>query len=424
MPSTITRPLRPQFRTISRCFNAIAIVAALGSTAACDDDSDTGDSETGEASSGDKLATRAYVVSERSDEVFVLDWASMTEVGRMSTTLHAGQVNANHMAQLSSDGRSLFVVATHHDAIVVMDTQTMAKRAEISVGAHPTHVGSCGGCNLELGDDLWVVNEDDDSISVIDMATLEVTDTIVDPTLAVPHSVRFAGGRAYVANIAGNQISIFDARDHARVDLLLAPNIDQPGYCSGDPCGYADAQIDANGILVAAHIESGNVLMYDTKTQTRVADLQVGRVPWAVFVDPFASINPTQLMANWGDASVSIFDGAAGLELARAYNGDAESYGINFSPLAPDSAYVLNRQAHSISVIDRRSGDLQATIDVGGTTETASTTVDGQYLLVPVSSADALAVVDVESNQVAHYFAGLGSGPWSVTTLAGQNYCH
>jgi YVTN family beta-propeller protein len=424
---------------ISRlCF---ALTLSLACSACGDSDDDVTDME--KTATDEALANRAYVISEESDELFVMDLRDMTRVGSISTSVGNAGPNANHMAMLSPDGRKAYVSATGKDTIVVVDTVRMEVIGEIAVGAHPTHSNDCLDCAPYGRNELWVVNEGGDhheaeaeegaegeehtpqgSISVIDMDTDEVVETITDPALMVPHFARFSEGRAYVPSIGGNHITVFDLETREKVDVLLLEGVSEPSPCSADPCGFADAQIDGNGLLVSAHIETGHVIMYDTKTRRRFPDLTTGNRPWSVFVDSLSNLYDTHLMPNWGDSSVSILNRLERREVARSGGGDQESYGVNYSPLAPEQAFVLNRIKERVSVIDRTNGDMIESIDVGGTTETASTTQDGKYLLLPISSSNEFAVLDAVTRGEVARFGDVGQYPWSVTTVGGQNYCH
>jgi YVTN family beta-propeller protein len=381
------------------------------------------------------LANRAYVISEQSNDLFVVDLATMSEVGRVDTSASNG-VNANHMSMLSADGRKLYITAAAQDALVVVDTTTLEVVRRIDLGAHPTHAESCIGCGPDGHDQLWIVNEGGahggagehehaaGSITVLDMQTDEVLRTLSDPSLVVPHFVRFSGGTAYVPSIGGNQITAFDVHSFEVQDVLLLEGAAAPGACSGDPCGFADAQIDRGGLLVAAHIETGQVLSFDTISRTRRADLRAGDRPWSVFVDALSDVFDTHMMPNWGDATVSVLDRVQQREVARSPEGDRVSYGVNYSPLAPGEAFVLNTERERVAVIDRQDGSLIESLDVGGTTETASTTQDGRYLLLPLSSTNQFAVLDVTTHAEVARFDDVGQYPWSVTTVGGQNYCH
>ena len=67
---------------------------------------------------------------------------------------------------------------------------------------------------------------------------------------------------------------------------------------------------------------------------------------------------------------------------------------------------------------------LAGTIDVGGTTETASTSADGKYIVATVSSANRVVIIDAATQQIVKTFDNMGQYPWSVTIPRGQNYCH
>lgn len=390
----------------------------------------------GAASSGEDLSARAYVISEGSNELFVVDLATMTEVGSVDTSAGAG-VNANHMSLVSRDGAKIYVTATDHDSLVVVDARSLEVSRRVPLGAHPTHAEICPGCAPGGGDQLWVVNEGGahggdepvdheavGSVSIVDMATDEVVASFSDPSLMAPHFVRFQGGRAFIPSIAGNQITVVGVESLQLEDVLLLEGEAAPGACSGDPCGFADAQIDRGGLLVAAHIETGRVLTYDTHARARRPDLTGGDRPWSVFVDTFSDAFDTHLMPNWGDETVSVIDRREHREIARSPAGDPVSYGVNFSPLAEGEAFVLNSVGERVSVIDRVSGELIEALDVGGTTETASTTGDGRHLLLPLSSTNQLAVLDIATRSIVARFEDVGVYPWSVTTLGGQSYCH
>jgi YVTN family beta-propeller protein len=383
------------------------------------------------------LENRAYVISEGSDDLFVVDLSNMSEVGKIDTSVGSGP-NANHMSMLSRDGSKMYITASEQDTLVVVDTTTLEVIRQVPLGAHPTHAETCPGCGVDGHDQLWVVNEGGEhaeeeggsgelqrgSVSIVDMVTDEVVRTFSDPSLVVPHFVRFHDRTAYIPSIGGNQITVLNVDSFQVEDVLVLDGETGPGACSGDPCGFADAQIDRNGLLVAAHIETGRVLSYDTVNHTRRPDIIAGNRPWAIFVDSLSNVFDTHLMPNWGDSTVSLIDRVEQREIARSPEGDQESYGVNYSPLAEGEAFVLNTVKERVSVIDRTSGELIEALDVGGTTETASTTGDGRYLLLPLSSSNQFVVYDVTTRAEVARFDDVGTYPWSVTTVGGQNYCH
>ena len=97
---------------------------------------------------------------------------------------------------------------------------------------------------------------------------------------------------------------------------------------------------------------------------------------------------------------------------------------MNYSPLAPNRAFVMNRFKNEIAVLDTESGKRVGQIPVGGTTETGATTADGKYIVAAVSSANRVVVIDAVTSMVIKTFENVGKYPWSVTIPMGQNYCH
>jgi DNA-binding beta-propeller fold protein YncE len=438
---------RSSGRMVNRRTSGLLVGAASLLSAACSSGDgaalDVSDGVGPETVSATDLANRAYVISEESNELFVVDLGTMSEVAKIDTSI-GQEANGNHMSMLSKDGGKIYVSAANEGALVVVDTRTLEITKRIELGLHPTHAEACFDCAPDGRDLLWVVNEGGNrepeagadalpgaapsrgvgSVSVIDMETDEVVRTFTDDSLQVPHFVRFHDRTAYIASIGGNQITMLDLDTFTTSGVLLLEGQTEPGPCSGDPCGFADAQIDGNGVLVAAHIESGTVLSYDTNQNFRRPDLRTGNRPWSVFVDTLSNDSDNVLMPNWGDQTVSLIDNKEVREVARSREGDQESYGVNYSPLAPGQAFVLNRLKERVAVVNRRTGTLIESLDVGGTTETASTTGDGRYLLLPISSTNQFSVFDVATRTEVARFDDVGTYPWSVTTVGGQNYCH
>src|SRR5687768_11558561 len=94
--------------------------------------------------SDEELANRAYVISELSNDLFIVDLSTMKAVGKVDTSI-SGEVNANHMAMLSRDGGKIYLSAADQDAIVVVDTRTLEISRRIDLGSHPTHSQACFG---------------------------------------------------------------------------------------------------------------------------------------------------------------------------------------------------------------------------------------------------------------------------------------
>ncbi|MCE9574322.1 MAG: hypothetical protein K8W52_14335 [Deltaproteobacteria bacterium] len=391
-------------------FTLAAAAAALALVGGCADD------VTGTTT--DDLRHRAYIVARDSSELTVIDLDRLAIIGRIPTT---GVLN--HMAELNADFTKLYVDSSASDEAVVIDTRSLTVTGRIPLGRHPTHASLSRDGRL-----LAVMDEDEGTgaVSFIDTATDREVARLGG--FYTPHFMRFApdGRYGYVANL--------DAYHLTRVDLstlTIDGTIALDGF-AGPPDetrapgegGFADAQIDATGMLYAAHSASGKVLVYDTVARAKQPELTVGPHPWIVYAEhPFADLPRRHLVPTFGDQQVSIIDGAARAVVA-AMPGDQEAFGVNYSPLTPDKAFVMNRVREDIAVVDTARGTITARIPVGGNTETASTTADGKWIVAAVSSANQVVVIDAETNAIVKTFDDVGSYPWSVTIPDGQNYCH
>ena len=107
---------------------------------------------------------------------------------------------------LSPDGTRLFAVNTPDARLSVFDVTRPLHPfliAEIPVGVEPVSV------NARNNDEVWVVNEVSDSVSVVSVASGIVVDTLA--VKDEPADVVFAGGRAFVSAARRNEIAVFDA---------------------------------------------------------------------------------------------------------------------------------------------------------------------------------------------------------------------
>src|SRR5258705_3717814 len=114
--------------------------------------------------------------------------------------------------RLSPNGTRLFAVNTPDGRLSVFDVTVPGNPiliAEIPVGLEPVSV------NPRNNDEVWVVNEVSDSISIVSVSRHMVVDTIY--VQDEPGDVVFAGGRAFVTCGRRNQVRVFDVITHLPV---------------------------------------------------------------------------------------------------------------------------------------------------------------------------------------------------------------
>ncbi len=362
------------------------------------------------------LSHRAYVVSRDSGNVTVLDLDKLQLLGNFET---CGQ--RNHMAELNADFSKIYIDSPATNQSIVVDANTLQVKTTIPLGAEPTHLTLSKNGAL-----LAIVNEYGNSISFVDPARdVEVKRL---NGFYTPHFVRFApdGRYAYVANIGAYHVTRVDLSTLSIDGQIPLDGFDLPPTTPplADESGFADVQIDRDGILYAAHGKTGRVLVYDTKTLTKLPELTVGARPWIVYAEhPFTEI-AHHVVPNFGDQTVSLIARNPLGVAATVPGADRESFGVNYSSLAPNRAFVMNRFKNEIAIVNTDTGQRAGSIPVGGTTETASTTADGKYIVAAVSSANRVVVIDAVTGTVVKTFDNVGHYPWSVTVPLGQNYCH
>lgn len=375
---------------------------------------------------GGSLVNRAYIVSHDSSEMTVIDLDKLEIIGRVDT----GGI-ANHMAEMNADFTKIFVSSEGTNESIVVDTKILEVTNRIKVGQSPTHVAlSRDGKYLAVMDE----EEGKGAVSFIDpVKEVEVKRL---PGMFTPHFMRFSpdGKYGYVANLSAHHITrvnmkTLEVEDSIPLDGFRGPPNETEAPDEG---GFADAQIDGNGMMYAAHAATGKVLVYDTNAQAKVSELKVGARPWIVYADlPWSSMPNRYLVPNFEDQTVSVISNTTTVTNPRpmprvtaVVPGDNPSFGVNYSPLVPNKAFVMNRKQKDIAVVDSAKGTLLTRIAVGGNTETASTTADGKWIVATVSSANRVVVIDAVTNQIVKTFDNVGKYPWGVTIPNGQNYCH
>src|SRR5262245_33200258 len=118
--------------------------------------------------------------------------------------------------RLSPDGTRLFAVNTPDARLSVFDVTHPSQPfliAEIPVGVEPVSV------NPRNNDEVWVVNEVSDSVSIVSVSNRMVMETLYAKD--EPADVVFAGGRAFVTESRNNQLAVFDVTNHTLLTNLV-----------------------------------------------------------------------------------------------------------------------------------------------------------------------------------------------------------
>src|SRR5579871_4573684 len=119
--------------------------------------------------------------------------------------------------RMSADGTRLYALNTPNSTVSVFDLTNPSAPSllvEIPVGIEPVSVN----VNPANNDEVWVVNQVSDSVSVASVAKGIVTDTIYCKD--EPSDVVFAGGNAFVSVARSNTINVYNIATHELVQTI------------------------------------------------------------------------------------------------------------------------------------------------------------------------------------------------------------
>ena len=155
-----------------------------------------------------------------------------------------------HPIELSPDGRTLAVCNLPDARIELFDVTEDVPVAlgSVTVGLDPTSI------RFRTTNEIWVVNQLSDSISVVDLNARRVVATLA--TLDAPADVVFAGSprRAYVTGTTLNTVQVFDPVTRAQT-ALIAIQGERPKALATSPDGrfvYAAISESGNGSTILA----------------------------------------------------------------------------------------------------------------------------------------------------------------------------
>lgn len=296
-------------------------------------------------------------------------------------------------------------------------------------------------------DEIWVTNEKDDTISVIDPEKLEVVRTI--KTGERPRGITFSKDhkRAYVCASDSDAVQVFDSATGQLLHRLPSGE---------DPEQFVLHPDDRH--LYIANEDDAVTTVVDTQTRTVVAQINVGIEPEGMAVSPDGSLvittSETTNMAHWIDTkthqlvantlvdsrprhaeftrrtnelwvsaeiggTVSIFDVASKTEKAKisfaipGVNKDLiQPVGFKFTP-DEKTAFVALGPANHLAVVDMTTYKVRKYILVGRRVWHMAFDRDHKRLFTTNGVSGDVTVVDV-ARETAIKSIKVGRFPWGV----------
>jgi YVTN family beta-propeller protein len=278
----------------------------------------------------------------------------------------------------------------------------------------------------DLPERVYVPNEADNTISVIDVASLRVVATLRTGLVPEHLTPDWDMSRLYVSNYASPFLTVVDPRTVGTVSpitaaspynlyfspdgstaIVMAEDVNRMDFYDRRTwrllkqlpikwAGIDHADFSAGGRYLLASTEyAGHVLKVDVVTMSIVGDLNVGGLPIDVKLSPDGSVF---FVANQGRHGVSVIDPFLMREIAFIPTGKG-AHGLAISRDAR-SLYVTNRLAGTISVIDLASRKVTATWQVGGSPDMLQVSTDGSQLWTSNRFTNTIVVIDTTSGKV------------------------
>lgn len=314
------------------------------------------------------------------------------------------------MAAWDRDFRFAYVADSNSNSVAVIDRVTNSVLATVGVGSSP------GGVAVKPdGKQVWVATSDSATLAIyeIDTSTNSVASVISTPCpggclTSAPGSIAFApdGKRAYwVNNVAlplGGTLSVIDIATNKIVDTIQVGHV--PEGVAVTPDGKR---------AYVTNSEDFSVSVIDTKTDTVMDTIgSLGNSPWGVAVTPDGKYAYVPTCA--GPAGVSVIDTKTNaivttvltpgcpLEIAISPNGRV--------------AYVTDDSSNEVLVIDIATNTLTGNIPLGsscGSSSAGATGVAfgpfGRRAYVTNQDNNCAYVVDTVSKSVVDTIPGLSA---------------
>ena len=154
------------------------------------------------------------VTFSATDDSAVVRTSSFFQAVYLPPTTSKPSVSSNIIVQTPAAGNPrLWVVNQDNNSVTAFDAVTLAKQAEVTVGTDPRSIA------LAATGKIWVANKRSDSISVIDPATNAVVTTITLPRASRPFGIAMSptATQAFVVLEATGQLLKFDAATYSQL---------------------------------------------------------------------------------------------------------------------------------------------------------------------------------------------------------------
>ncbi|HEV8638763.1 MAG TPA: DUF4082 domain-containing protein [Chloroflexota bacterium] len=244
---------------------------------------------------------------------------------------------------------------------------------------------------------VYVANEAGNSLSVIDESTNRVVATV--PIGALPRGVAVNPGtdRVYATNYNSGSVSVLDGATNTVVATV--------------PVGVGPRAVGVNpttGRVYVANAGSDSVSVIDASTDRIVATVPVGAEPRGLAVNPTTN---RVYVSDYGQGTLWVIDGSTSGVIATVAVGSGPR-GVAVNP-ATNRIYVANELSNTVSVLDGAANAVVATVAVGTAPFDVGVNPTTDTIYVANSGPNTVSVLNGATNAVVATLA-VGSDPWGL----------
>lgn len=222
-----------------------------------------------------------------------------------------------HPVSLTPDGKKLLALHSTAHTLSVFDVGTPARSAPLLIAEIPTSSAPVSVKAL-TNDEVWVVNEASDSVSVISLSQGIILETL--RTGDEPADVCFAAGKAFVSCAQGRVLSVFDATTRTSIGQITIDGI-SPRAMVANADGsklYVSCLLSGNRSTIlpkelapAPPAPTNPALLTEVTPQTAlIVPSSDSRIPWTVLDHDIAEIDTaSHNIVRWiSDVGTHLFD--------------------------------------------------------------------------------------------------------------------
>jgi YVTN family beta-propeller protein len=235
--------------------------------------------------------------------------------------------------------------------------------------------------------EIWINNQTDNTISVLDASTLKPISAIA-LTGQGPHNIAFTpdGLLAFTSNVKSNDVSVVDTVAKKEVDRLKA-----------GARAHGLALLSERKELWVTNTDADNIFIYSLESFRQVGEIRTKAKPVNAYFTP----DRTLALITHADAVVLIV-GLVRREVVGQITTGENSMGLAYSPDG-SHAYLANAATKSVAIIDTITRKVASEIPVGMEPHDLIASPDTKFLYTTVRGEDRIAIIDRLAQKVVAY---------------------